>query len=184
LSLLEKKLATMFKFFFGPNPSPGPERAFSHHRKPLFAILGLLLLTTLSGCLTGPPLPEVNLSEPGWTIRQGQAVWQTGRKSPEIAGELLLATRADGSTFVQFTKTPFPVATAQSTAAGWKIEFPPQNRHFAAPGKPSARIVWFQLANSVEGKPAAKGWTWRDAGANWELKNSSSGESLEGYFTQ
>ena len=129
------------------------------------------------------PLPQVDLSETGWTIRQGQAVWQTGKKSPQIAGELLLATRADGSTFLQFTKTPFPFAIAQTTANGWQIEFPPQNKRYAAPGKPPARIVWFQLSNALTGKPIAKGWTWQNSDTNWQLKNVS-GESLEGYFAQ
>jgi hypothetical protein len=181
---LEKKIATMFKFFLRPPPSPRPEKAFSLYKKPFSLGLSLVLLTCLSGCLTGPPLPKVNLSEPGWTIRQGQAVWQIARKAPEIAGELLLATRPDGSTFVQFTKTPFPFAIAQTTSTGWQIEFPPQNRRFAAPGKPPARIVWFQLADAVSGKPMARGWTWQNSETNWQLKNSSSGESLEGYFTQ
>jgi hypothetical protein len=85
---------------------------------------------------------------------------------------------------VQFTKTPFPFAIAQTSPTGWQIEFPPQNRRFAAPGSPPARIIWFQLANAVRGKPLAKAWTWHDSGTNWDLKNSSSGESLEGYFTQ
>jgi hypothetical protein len=126
----------------------------------------------------------VNLSEPGWAIRQGQAIWRPpGKTSPEIAGELLLATRAGGATFVQFTKTPFPFAIAQTTSNRWQIEFPPQNRRYAAPGKPPARIVWFQLANALTGKPIAKGWTWQNSGTNWQLKNSS-GESLEGYFAQ
>jgi hypothetical protein len=184
---LEKKLATMFKKKFRPLPIFRPENTFSPRKQPILWNLILFLLIGLNGCLTGPPLPKVNLSESGWTIRQGQAMWQPQRKAPEIAGELLLATRPDGSTFVQFTKTPFPFAIAQTTPAGWQIEFPPQNKRFAAPGKPPARVarlVWFQLANALSGKPVAKDWTWHDSGTNWTLKNTSSGESLEGYFTQ
>jgi hypothetical protein len=181
---LEKKIAVMFKLFFGPFPNPRPKNTFFLYKQPLSWSLGLFLLASLSGCLTGPPLPKVNLSEPGWTIRQGQAVWEPQRKAEGIAGELLLATRPDGSTFVQFTKTPFPFAVAQTTSAGWQIEFPPQNRRFAAPGKPPARLVWFQLANAILGKPLAKGWIWQNSETNWQLKNASSGESLEGYFTQ
>jgi hypothetical protein len=111
-------------------------------------------------------------------------VWRAKKDAPEIAGEVLAATRADGSAFVQFTKTPFPFAIAQMSPHGWQIEFPPQNKHFAAPGSPPARIVWFQLANALLEKPVAKGWVWRNSDTNWQLKNSSSGESLEGYFTQ
>jgi hypothetical protein len=173
----------MFKLFFRPHSHARPAIAFFHHSKLFFRAFVLILLTSLCGCLTMRPLPKVDLSEPGWTVRQGQAVWKTGKKTPEIAGEILLATKTNGSAFVQFTKTPFPFAIAQTTSNRWQIEFPPQNKHYAAPGKPPARIVWFQLANAFTGKPLAKGWTWHNSGTDWQLKNSS-GESLEGYFAQ
>ena len=173
----------MFNFFLMPQVPAGPGIAFPYHVKLFFRAAGWLLLMSFCGCLTMRSLAKVNLSEPGWTIRQGQAVWQPGPKSPEIAGELLLATRPDGSTFVQFTKTPFPFAIAQTASNGWQIEFPPQNKRYAAPGKPPGRIVWFQLPNALTGKPLAKGWTWHNSGTSWQLKNSS-GESLEGYFAQ
>ncbi|HWD91846.1 MAG TPA: hypothetical protein VG938_05800 [Verrucomicrobiae bacterium] len=161
-----------------------PKDTFAPYFKPFFLSLALLGPMGFGGCLTGPPLPKVNLSEPGWNVRQGQAVWRPKKDGPEIAGELLAATRADGSAFVQFTKTPFPFAIAQMSPRGWQIEFPPQNKHFAAPGSPPARIIWFQLADALLGKPVAKHWAWSNSEANWQLENSSSGESLEGYFTQ
>jgi hypothetical protein len=184
LSLLEKNLAMMFNFFLALYSKGWPKDAFPPYIKPLSWSLSFFLLMVVNGCLTAPPLPQANLSEPGWTVRQGQAVWTPRRKAPEIAGELLLATRTDGSAFVQFTKTPFPFAIAQTSPTGWQIEFPPQNRRFAAPGKPPARIVWFQLVNALVGKPIAKSWAWHNSETNWQLTNSSSGESLEGYFTQ
>ena len=110
--------------------------------------------------------------------------WHPPRRPPEIAGDLLVATRVDGSAFVQFTKTPFPFAVAQTTPAGWQIEIPPQNQRYAASGTPPARIIWFQLANALAGKPLAKNWTWHISENNWQLKNSSSGESLQGYLSQ
>ncbi|HEX4266174.1 MAG TPA: hypothetical protein VH597_17690 [Verrucomicrobiae bacterium] len=174
----------MFNFFLKLSSTVRSKDSFFPHFKPFFYGFTLLLSMVLGGCLTGPPLPKVNLSEPGWNIRQGQAVWRTKKDAPDIAGEVLAATRADGSAFVQFTKTPFPFAIAQMSPRGWQIEFPPQNKHFAAPGSPPARIVWFQLANALLERPVAKGWTWSNSDTNWRLKNSSSGESLEGYFTQ
>jgi len=39
-------------------------------------------------------LPPVSLSEPGWTIRQGQAVWRRYHDTPDIAGELLNYARS------------------------------------------------------------------------------------------
>jgi hypothetical protein len=174
----------MFKFFLKRFLKVLPKDTFPLYFKPFCSILALLGSMTFGGCLTGPPLPKVNLSEPGWNVRQGQAIWRPKKDAPEIAGELLAATRADGSAFVQFTKTPFPFAVAQMSPRGWQIEFPPQNKHFAAPGSPPARIIWFQLADALLGKQMAKGWAWQNSETNWQLKNSASGESLEGYFTQ
>ena len=173
----------MFKKKLRPISQPRPKNIFSHWNGGFLRLFGFLLLATLCGCLSLHPLPKADLSQPGWTIRQGQAVWQPSRKSPELAGELLFATRTDGSTFVQFTKTPFPFAIAQTVSNHWQLEIPPQNKRYTAPGKPPARIVWFQLANALTGKPLAKGWTWHDSDTNWQLTNSS-GESLEGYLSQ
>jgi hypothetical protein len=174
----------MFKKKIKPQLFVWLKNAISHYEKCFSGALGLLLLITLCGCLSMKPLPKADLSGPDWTIRQGQAVWKPpGPKSPEIAGELILATRPDGSMFAQFTKTPFPFFIAQATTNGWQIEIPPQNKRYAAHGKPPARIVWFQLANALTGKPIAKGWTWHNSDSNWDLKNAS-GESLEGFFAQ
>jgi hypothetical protein len=172
----------MFKFFFRPPPKARPKNISFPCAGRFSRMLGFLFLTTLCGCLTLPPLPKADLSQPGWNLRQGEAVWKPDRKAPEIAGELLLATRLDGSSFVQFMKTPFPFAITQTTSNKWQAEFPPQNLRFTAPGKPPVRIIWFQLVNALTGKPLAKGWTWHDSGTNWQLK-SSSGESLEGYLS-
>src|ERR1043166_4713848 len=84
----------------------------------------LALLVACGACRTVLPLPPANLSQPGWTVRQGQAIWRSARKAPEIAGELLLATRTDGEAFVQFTKTPFPLVIAQTSGSDWEIRFP------------------------------------------------------------
>lgn len=153
----------------------------------------------LSGCMTAGHLPKADLSGPGWTVRQGQAVWHTPRQNifapphaglppprpaPEIAGDLILATRPDGSAFVQFSKTPFTLATGQMTPSGWQIEFPPQNRRYARRGKPPSRIVWFQLVNALTGKHVAKNWTWHGSADKFRLEDHASGESLEGFLTE
>jgi hypothetical protein len=174
----------MFKKKFRSPQKARPQNVFSCYIRHFSRLIGFILAANLCGCLSLRPLPKADLSQPGWTLRQGQAVWKPpGRTSPEIAGELLLATRTDGSAFVQFTKTPFPFIIAQSTSNRWQLEIPPQNKRYTEPGKPPARIVWFQLVNALAGKPLAHGWTWHDSGTNWELKNSS-GESLAGYLSQ
>ena len=45
----------------------------------------LTLALLFASCRTLPDLPAVNVSEPGWTLKQGQAVWRRDRTSPEIA---------------------------------------------------------------------------------------------------
>src|SRR3954464_16041006 len=82
------------------------------------------LLLCAAGCRLLPSLPPTNLSEPGWHVREGQAVWRMKRDAPEIAGEILLATKADGHAFVQFTKTPFPFLIGQTTSNRWQVELP------------------------------------------------------------
>lgn len=148
----------------------------------------LFSLIVLTGCVSAPPLPKANLSEPGWTMQQGQAVWhrtKSGKSAgpAEITGDLILATRADGSAFIQFSKS-LPLVIAQRTPTAWQIESPVQNIRFARHGKPPRRIIWFQLINGLEGKPLAKGWHWQNSDTNWHLENASSGEYLEGYLTQ
>jgi len=139
--------------------------------------------TILTACRT-TPLPSVNLQEPGWTVREGQAIWKRNKAAPEIAGELLLATRADGRALVQFTKTPFPMIIAQSTTNRWQIEIPMQNRRFSGPGSPPKRLIWLYLPGLLAGSSPPKGWSWSMLPENgWRLENARSGEWLQGYFS-
>jgi hypothetical protein len=172
----------MFKnFFVGTRP---PRLQFDAPSRRTFArIAAFTFIFALTACHT-PPLPKVNLSEPGWKIFQGQAVWKANHDAPEISGEILLAQKSDGQNFVQFTKTPFPFAIAQSTTNAWRLEIPMQNETFGAPGKTPSRIIWFQLAHAVAGQPLKKPWMWRGSENNWHLENSATGESLEGYFSK
>lgn len=148
------------------------------------AWLGLLLLV-MAGCRTVPPLPAVDLKEPGWTVRQGQAIWKRGPEMPEIAGEILVATRGDGRAFVQFSKNPFPLVIAQSTANTWQVETPTDGKRYSGRGKPPERLIFLSLARALSGDPPPKGWTWQATGDHgWRLVNTSRAESLEVYFVQ
>jgi hypothetical protein len=141
-----------------------------------------LLLSLANGCRTAPPLAKADFSEPGWTLHQGQAVWRSKRDAVEIAGEILLATNLNGRSLVQFTKTPFPFVTAQTTTNIWQIEAPVENRRFSGRGSPPARVIWFQLPRAYAGLPVPERWSWRSTSNNWRLENVSTGELLEGYF--
>src|SRR5688572_394343 len=79
----------------------------------------------VSGCATSRPLPPADLSASGWGIQTGQAVWKSG--SSDLAGELVFAKRFDGSSALQFIKTPLPLVSAQTRDARWTITFVTDN---------------------------------------------------------
>ncbi len=142
----------------------------------------LLALAGVS-CRTLPPLPPANLSTPGWRLQQGQAVWQPPGHQPEMTGDLLLATNVNGSFFLQFTKDPFPLVTAESRAGRWQISFGADEHVWRGPGKPPARFVWFQLPSALLSGKTAGTWRFTSAETNrWRLENLRTGETLEGGF--
>jgi hypothetical protein len=143
----------------------------------LFCLLGL------TACRTAAPLPKIDFSEQGWTVHQGQALWRTGARSPEIAGDLLLATNTDGRMLVQFNKTPFPMIVAQTATGRWQIESPSQNKRHTGRGAPPGRLIWFQLPRALSGSTLPHAWSWHRSLNNWRLENTATGESLEGYLS-
>jgi hypothetical protein len=138
----------------------------------------------LCGCRTMKPLPAANLQEPGWTVREGQAVWKRKASEPEIAGEIIVATRTDGRSFVQFSKNPFPLLTAQSTRNGWQVQSHTDNKFYSGHGKPPARLIFLYLPKLLAGEPAPKGWSYEKVADGYKLEDHRNGESLEVYFTQ
>ena len=145
------------------------------------------LVSVLGGgaCRTVPPWAPADLSEPGWTIREGQAVWRQRIKAPEIAGELLVATHRNGETFLQFTKTPLPFVVARITTNRWHIEFVTDHREFSGRGRPPSQIGWLHLARCVAGTAPPANWHWEKFPDNhWRLENRISGETVEGFLTQ
>ena len=144
----------------------------------------LLLFSALWGaCRVAPIVGPLDLQAPGWSIRQGQAVWIRQRGDEAVAGELLFATRTDGACFLHFAKPPFTLATASSDANGWSAEDPPAGRHFAGRGPPPGRFVWFALADALREQPVEGRWLFQPRGdADWCLTNAATGEGLEGYL--
>jgi hypothetical protein len=161
---------------------------FQHIRRPqtfnicLSSLILSALLLTLTGCQTARPLPAADLKQPGWKVQEGEAVWKRNRTAPELAGELMIASRSDGRVFVQFSKTPFPLVIAQKTTNTWEIQIPIQNRRFSGHGKAPKRVFWLFLPQLLDGQPPPKGWSWKRLPENrWNLSNPASGESVEGY---
>jgi len=141
-------------------------------------LLGLILLV---GCRT-PHFAPVDLSAPGWKTRTGQAIWRPDRSKPEIVGDLVIASDQDGNAYLQFSKA-FPIVSARLTPDAWQIEFSPQNKRYAAPGKPPSRISWLQLLRT---------WTGAEIPTNWAISerqsdsitliNDQTGEQIEARF--
>lgn len=143
----------------------------------------LVVMATLAGCLSLPPQAPFDLSQHGWTIQVGQAVWHPGQEAMEIAGDLLVATHPDGRSLVQFTKPPLPFVSAQRTARGWHAQFFAQKKSYSAPGRPPDRILWFHLPEALAGRLAPGPWSFTLAPEDhWRLENRSTKESLDGYL--
>jgi hypothetical protein len=143
----------------------------------------IALLLALAACRT-PPLPALDLSEPGWHVRRGEAVWRANRDAPEIAGEMLLATNANGDALLQFTKTPFPLVVARTTAESWQMESPSRNKRRSGRGAPPSGVIWFQLPRALSGAALPDDWSWSLSRYQWRLDHRPTGEWLEGYFAE
>ena len=94
-------------------------------------------------------MPPADFSAPGWRVQQGQAVWKPSSSRPELAGDLLLATNVNGNFFIQFSKMPFPLATAQVSGDQWQIEFGADQYAWHGRGTPPDRFGWFQLPRAL-----------------------------------
>jgi len=143
----------------------------------------LLMAVLAAGCHTAPPLAPADFSAPGWRVQQGQAVWKPSSRRPELAGDLLLATNANGNLFIQFSKVPFPLATAQRSGDQWQIEFGADEFSWHGRGAPPDRFAWFQLPRALRDANAGSNWKLtRPTAAWWRLENPRTGETLEGEF--
>jgi hypothetical protein len=147
-------------------------------------LLSLFLTAVLAaGCRTAPPLPPADFSAPGWCVQQGQAVWKPSSRRPELAGDLLLATNANGNFFVQFSKMPFPLATAQVSHGQWQIEFGADKFSWRGRGTPPDRFAWFQLPRALRDANAGNNWKFTHPdSSSWRLENPRTGETLEVEF--
>ncbi len=146
-------------------------------------ILSALLLVFCAGCRTADPLPSADFSAPGWRVQPGQAVWKPSANRPELAGDLLLATNVNGNFFVQFSKIPFPLATAQVSSDQWQIEFGADKFSWRGHGAPPNRFAWFQLPRALRNANLDDNWKFTYVETNsWRLENPHTGETLEGEF--
>jgi hypothetical protein len=144
----------------------------------------LIWLVMIIGCRTVPELPPVDPSQPGWQMRQGQAVWRPNTNAPELAGELIWATHADGRFMLQFLKTPIVMVEAQGGDEAWQISFPARERTIrGSRGRlPSQRLGWLYLAKALHGETLTAPSTFTRSGNKWIFANARTGEMIEGYL--
>ena len=145
----------------------------------------LLLLAALSfaGCQTHQPYTwtRFTLSDPGWKVWNGQAVWKPTRAVPELTGDVLLAVNTNGSAFIEFTKT-LPFVVARLDGRRWQVEFPGSHKPYAGHYPLPHFFAWLQLPTLVEGRPPGKGWTAKGGLDQFELHSRLAGETLRGYL--
>ena len=145
----------------------------------LCLFLAWLLIAVLTSCSIREPLPEVDLSAPGWKVWTGQALWQPETDRSAIAGEIVLAIHNNGDVLVNFAKPPVPIFTAQTAGKYWKIDFIyTQSSHSGRRGPPS-RFIWFQVPALIRGAKAPEDWQVQAVDdTTWELHKPKSGEHI------
>ena len=143
----------------------------------------LLLGISLCSCRTDEPIQQADFSSPGWRVQEGQAVWKPSYSRLELAGDLVLATNLNGDFFVQLTKSPFPLVTAQNLNGRWQMEFGAEESSWHGQHEPPSRFAFFQLPRALLGGRLAGNWKFQNLTTNfWRLENRQSGEYLEGEF--
>jgi hypothetical protein len=115
-------------------------------------------------------------------VERGQAVWQRAESKTELVGELLVAAHTNGDFFVQFTKTPFVLATAQVAGNRWQIDFASGRHTGQGTGKPPSRFVWFQVPCLLGSSNSNGDWQCSRTDDSWRLESRRGGERLEGRF--
>lgn len=148
------------------------------------AALLWLVLCLIPGCQAPKPLHPPDISEPGWRLYRGQALWKPGAGSAQLAGDLAVAVGPEGRCSIQFIKEPFPLVTAQRDGERWTVAFVPRRRVLTGSSSSEIRFVWFQLPRIAADQPAAAPWIGlRKQDRSFRLSNPTSGETLEGFLS-
>lgn len=120
----------------------------------------------------------------GWKVQEGQALWRPRQGLPELGGDLVMASHADGACAIEFAKTPITLVVAQTTQTNWLVRFPPRGMGFSGHGQPSTRFAWLYLHAALAGAPLPKPFRFeRQADGSWRLENVRTGETLAGYLS-
>ena len=148
-----------------------------------FWLAWFAVLPLCSGCRAPRDSDLFVTSGPGWKIQEGQALWRPRRGIPELGGDIVMASHADGRCVVQFIKTPLPLVLAQTSRTNWLIQFPPRQMGFMGRGAPSRYFAWLHLHAALEGEAIPAGFHFEQKpGGGWRLENPGSGETVDGFL--
>jgi hypothetical protein len=146
-------------------------------------LIACSLLLLSAACRTSQLSSPVDLTQPGWNLRHGQAIWHLPNSDTEFAGELTSATHPNGTILLEFTKTPMTLVVARLDAQSWELNFVADNRNYRGRGQPPSRSAWLVLALALAERPLPAEWNWSgsDSG-DWQLTSPKTGEQLRGYW--
>ena len=150
-------------------------------RAPRFAArwCACLAMLALCACAGTAHWPKVDLTESGWRVWTGQALWTPAGDRPPIAGEVILARRAGDEIFVSFSKPPLPIFTARTLAGQWRIDMLEGGQSHSGRGEPPQRFVWLDLPGLLEGGIPRGNWTIVESAAEeWSIRNPETGEAI------
>jgi hypothetical protein len=141
------------------------------------------MLLLCAACRTTQPLPPVDLTQHGWVLRHGQALWRLPSTDTELAGELTSASHPDGTILLEFTKTPVTLVIARLDEQSWELNSPADNRNYRGRGQPPPRSAWLVLALALADRPPPANWEWNSSDSgDWRLTNPRTGEQIRGYW--
>jgi hypothetical protein len=125
----------------------------------LSLVIVALISLVLVGCASLPQknLAPLDTSAPGWTVRQGQAIWKPGEDKPEIAGDVVVSLHPSAGSYVQFSKT-LPILSGRLAPEGWEFHTIPEEKRYSGGGNPPRRIVWLQMLRVLEGQEISDRW--------------------------
>jgi hypothetical protein len=135
------------------------------------------------GCASTPK-NLFTVSGPGWRIQQGQALWTPRKGAPQFGGDIVLATDANGRSFVQFEKMPLSLVTVQITPTDWVLNFSQLGGFWKGHQPAPARTIWLYLPDALAGKPLPKAFHFEQKpDGGWRIDDVKTGESLEGFLS-
>lgn len=150
----------------------------ARHLRAFPALVGIAFC--FFACQTVTPV-AYDLSEPGWNVQRGQAVWKPSAGGDEVAGELLVATHPNGRAVVEFSKPPISFVTVVIRNGAWSISSPMRGK-FSGPGAPPPGILWMQLPHLIGDGKISTRWTLTRDSESWRLVHETSGETLAGFL--